>query len=430
MDLLSEAALLEVAQLKKTLKKSKKETHKLHANGLGDGVGSQLKVPDEQQDKTTGTNEGTGTIPGVPDVPKYQSESKNESWGNSKDCDSNDDESDDVSNDDDDVGSDDDGDNEESDSEKTDSDKDENLNLNLNNDEEEEYVHTPENYEFSDDDEEYEELYNDVNVRLKDVEHEEEGKGDTEMADAGRDDGTQQTTYEQIKDDEHVILTTFHDTQKTEVPLKSSSISSNFANQFLNLYNAPPVDNEVMFMINVKVRHEEPSTQAPSLLTIPITVILKTSTAAAPIIPLTILPITPLPQQSTPTPALTTETTTTSIHVLLDFSSLFRFDQRVSALEKELSQFKQSDHYAQLLTTIKSQIHAMVDDHLGIRLGDSIQEAFRSYTTEFKKKAQAERKRYIDLVENSVKDIIKDEVKNQLPRILPKEVSKFATPVI
>ncbi|GJV08711.1 hypothetical protein Tco_1346367 [Tanacetum coccineum] len=179
MDLLSEATLLEAAQLKKTLKKSKRETHKLHASGSGDGVGSQPKVPDEQQDKTTGTNEGTDTIPGVLDVPKYQSESKNESWGNSKDDYSNDGESDNVSNDDDDDGnSDADGDNEASDSEKTDSDKDDNPNLNQNDDDEEEYVRTPENYEFSDDDEEYEELYKDVNVRLKDAEHKEEGKGD------------------------------------------------------------------------------------------------------------------------------------------------------------------------------------------------------------------------------------------------------------
>nr|GEW57544.1 hypothetical protein [Tanacetum cinerariifolium] len=251
----------------------------------GDGVGSQPKNPDKQQDKTTGTNEGTGTIPGVPDVPKYQSESENESYRNSEDDDRNDD--------DDDV----------------DSDVDE------------EYIYTPKNYEFSGDDEEYEELYKDVNVRLKDVKHEEEGKGDAEMTNIGHEDGTQQTTYEHVKDDEDLILTIVH--------------------------------------------HDEPSTQTPSLLTIPVIVIPKTSTAAAPIIPPTILPITPLPQQSTSTPTLTTETTTTSINSLPDFSSLFRFDQRVPA----------------------------------------------SYTTEFKKKAQAKKKRYTDLVENSMKDINKDEVK-------------------
>nr|GEY20667.1 hypothetical protein [Tanacetum cinerariifolium] len=39
MDLLSDVALLKAAQLKKTLKKSKLDTHKLHASGSGDGVG-------------------------------------------------------------------------------------------------------------------------------------------------------------------------------------------------------------------------------------------------------------------------------------------------------------------------------------------------------------------------------------------------------
>ncbi|GJS61247.1 putative reverse transcriptase domain-containing protein [Tanacetum coccineum] len=79
MDLLSNVALLEATQLKKTLKKNKLESHKLHVSGSGDGVGSQPKVPDEQEDKITGTDEGTGTKLGVPDVPKYLSESENKS---------------------------------------------------------------------------------------------------------------------------------------------------------------------------------------------------------------------------------------------------------------------------------------------------------------------------------------------------------------
>ncbi|GJS68645.1 retrovirus-related pol polyprotein from transposon TNT 1-94 [Tanacetum coccineum] len=251
-------------------------------------------VPNEQEDKTIGIDEGTGTKPRVPDVPKYLSESENEYWG---DC-SDDDDSDEVTKDDeeDDVESDADDDKEASDSEKTDSDEDENLNLNQNDDEEEEkeedYVRTPDSFEFNDNDEEYEELYKDMNV------------------------STQQTKYEQVKDDEHVTLTTVHDTQKTEGPMQSSSVSSDFANQFLNLDNVQPTDTEVVSMMNVKVRHEEPSTQTPTLHNIPIT------------------------------------------------------------------------------------------------------------------KAKDERKRYIDLVEKSVKEIIKDEVKNQLPEILPKEISDYATPVI
>ncbi|GKC79925.1 hypothetical protein Tco_1130699, partial [Tanacetum coccineum] len=96
MDLLSEASLLEAAQLKKALKKSKQDTHILHASGSCDGVGSKPKVPDASQDKKTGTNEETDN-----------------------DDDSNDDDSDD------DVESNADGDNEASDSERTDEDEDE-----------------------------------------------------------------------------------------------------------------------------------------------------------------------------------------------------------------------------------------------------------------------------------------------------------------
>nr|GEW54733.1 uncharacterized mitochondrial protein AtMg00810-like [Tanacetum cinerariifolium] len=239
MDLLSNVALLEAAQLKKTLKKSTLETYKLHASGLG-----------------------------VPDVPKYLSKSEKEYWGDIGD----DDDSDEVTKDDDDVDSYVDDEKVASDNEKTNSDEDMNPNLNQNDDEEEEYeeeyVRTPDSVEFTNDDEEYEELYKDVNISLQDTEHQEEWKGDAEMTNVGRDESTQQTTYEKIKDDEHVILTTVHDIQKTEVPLQSSHDSSDFANHFLNLDNVSPIDTEVVFMMNVKVFHDEPSTLTPPLLNI------------------------------------------------------------------------------------------------------------------------------------------------------------------
>nr|GEW34877.1 hypothetical protein [Tanacetum cinerariifolium] len=229
----------------------------------GDGVGSQPKVLDEQKDKTTSTDEGTGTKPGDPD----------------------DDDNDDV---DSNVG----GNKEASDSEKTDSDGDENPNLNQNDDKEEEYED-----------------------ELKETEHEEERKGDEKMTNVGRNDGTQQTTYDKVKDDEHVILTTVLDTQKTKVPLQSSSVSSKFASQFLNVDNVSPANNEVFSMMTLKVRHKEPSTQTPALLNIPVTVIPKTLTVTESTIPPIIPPITHVPQQSipTPTPTPTTATTTTLI---------------------------------------------------------------------------------------------------------------------
>nr|GEV59095.1 hypothetical protein [Tanacetum cinerariifolium] len=199
-----------VSKKKAPTKKSKMETHKLHASSSGNGVDSQTKVPDEQQDKITGTNKGTGTKLGVPDVPKDQYENENESWGNSKDDANNNDDSDDVSNDDDDddnVDSDVDGDNEASDSEKTYYDEDDNPNLNQYEDKEEEYkeeyVRTPENYKFTDDE---------INSLMK---------------------------------------------------------KKNMRN-----YNPSPADTEIISMMNIDVHHEEPSTQTPPLLTIPVTILL------------------------------------------------------------------------------------------------------------------------------------------------------------
>ncbi|GKG14623.1 hypothetical protein Tco_0354223, partial [Tanacetum coccineum] len=65
---------------------------------------------------------------------------------------------------------------------------------------------------------------------------------------------------------------------------------------------------------------------------------------------------------TTPTLVPTTEPTTSSIHALPDFTSLFRFDQRVSALEQELSQVKQIDHSAQILSQIPKADYEYLDE--------------------------------------------------------------------
>nr|GEW24124.1 hypothetical protein [Tanacetum cinerariifolium] len=176
MNLLSDVALLEAAQLKKVLKRSKQDTHIPHKSGSN------------------------------------SFESENESWEESGDDSKDDDISDDDDNDDD--GDDDGGDNVSKD-ERTESDDDENLNLNKNDDDEEE---------------EYDEGYEEECKReVEEVEQEDEGKGDVEKIIDGHDDVTQETTYEQVKDDEHVTLTTVCDIQKTKVPLQSSYVSSDFA---------------------------------------------------------------------------------------------------------------------------------------------------------------------------------------------------------
>nr|GFB62105.1 hypothetical protein [Tanacetum cinerariifolium] len=172
MDLLSDATLLEAAQVKDALKKSKKESHMLHLGGSGDGAGSQPKVLDESEHKTTRDSGDDG---------------------------SNDDDSDEVTKDDDkdDVESDAYKDKEASDNEKTDYDEDENLNVNQNDDEEEEHeeecVRTPNSFEFNDDEEEYNELYKDVDVKWLDAECEKERKGDAEMTDVVKNDSQERS---------------------------------------------------------------------------------------------------------------------------------------------------------------------------------------------------------------------------------------------
>ncbi|GJV45091.1 hypothetical protein Tco_1429627 [Tanacetum coccineum] len=60
LTVLSEVALSEADQMKLATKRSKKEFHSSHASGSGDGVDIQSKVPDEQQHTVSGTNEGAG----------------------------------------------------------------------------------------------------------------------------------------------------------------------------------------------------------------------------------------------------------------------------------------------------------------------------------------------------------------------------------
>ncbi|GJY96854.1 hypothetical protein Tco_0513764 [Tanacetum coccineum] len=73
IELLSEAASLEEAQLKKAIKRSKRETNIHQACGSSEGVDLESEVPDEQKGKSIDTSEGTGLKPRVPDVTKADS---------------------------------------------------------------------------------------------------------------------------------------------------------------------------------------------------------------------------------------------------------------------------------------------------------------------------------------------------------------------
>nr|GEU81767.1 hypothetical protein [Tanacetum cinerariifolium] len=216
-------------------------------------------------------------------------------------------------------------------------------------------------------DEEYrkinEEMYYDVNMKLKDAELDDKDKGNEEMADSTQvnDEHTleqiavvhveinPEAVSAQVQDVAQAISTVILITQNetTDVPPSSSShsVSSNYGSIFLNLKNLQSAKTEIISMLDVKVQHEVLSFQTSTLLTVPIIVIpepfiikqsiIVTSTLAT-TIPLVLPPFFPTLHQSTPIPTPTTIEATTSTPAVPKSKTLSAIHLRVSDLEKKV----------------------------------------------------------------------------------------------
>ncbi|GJZ30186.1 hypothetical protein Tco_0575233 [Tanacetum coccineum] len=342
LNVLSEVALSEAAQLKEATKRSKKDFHISQASGSGNGTDFESRVPDEQHLKTTGADEGT----------KEDEDDDNDSEDKSDDSENEDDGSDgnDDDDDDDDDANDDDnqeGDDTNDDDEKTNSDRtasdiiktpvqeeeyDDEFNI-----EEGEKIDDEETMDDEEDDEVTKELYKDVNVNL--------GNEDTEMINADQGGSEQQNVsqesgFEQVEEDAHVILTPVLDTQKADEPVQSSSVSSNFTSKLLNLENPSPADNEIASLMETSARH------------------------------------------AMAVPEITSGFTTTipPPHI-------------VTNLKKDLSEIKQVDQYAQAL----SSIPAIVDRYIDNKLKEAINKAIQLNNLDCRQEAQDEKNEYIGL---------------------------------
>ncbi|GJS17217.1 hypothetical protein Tco_0411689 [Tanacetum coccineum] len=319
IELLSEVALTKEAHMKEVRQKSMRDFHMTHPIGSGTFTEIPLSV---EKIKPSVTSEETGDKPGVPDENKKEYE-------------------------DDEV------------------------------DKEEEFVKTPSDRTPTDDeDETYVEskvedkakgvedekmdyttslLYDDVDVRLNNPFHTNDGSVQKEGTDAEITNFLQGNENLEIKHDQVIKdghVTTFTAAKKTEVLVTSSSHSSDLASKFLNFTDIPLGDAEIISPMDVPVHHEVPSTQTHTLLTIPVSVITT--------IPQSVPSFTPPPQLSTPTPPPTTKAINPQ-SALPDFASVFQFNNRVSALEKEVAELKKDD-------PLKTQVTALVDEHLDIRL--------------------------------------------------------------
>ncbi|GJX94831.1 hypothetical protein Tco_0349417 [Tanacetum coccineum] len=373
---LSEVALTEAEQLKLATKRTKTQFHSSHASGSGDGIDTQSKVPDEQQQKSFRTDERTGTKPWVPDVPIYESKSEKQSWGDSEDEDNennSDDVSDDVDdgdNDDDDGDSDDHDDDsddhdDDSDDERSKSDRDEILDLKLTNVDQTEHE---------------EEVYDDEFYKEED---------DEENMDDEEDDEVIKELYDDVnqEEDAHVTLTSVIEAQKADEPVQSSFVSSDFTRKLLNLENPSPTVNVIDSLLETSTHHATAIPEITSGFT----------TTTPPPTPF----FNPILQQQTPTFTTTTSTNPTmTLPEIPNFASIFKFDQRVSAFESEMSEFKQTNQFAEVV----SSILGIVDTYLTSKMKEAVD---------------------VD-VDSTMKTIIKDQVKTQVSKIMPK-IEKYVT---
>ncbi|GJR27077.1 hypothetical protein Tco_1103309 [Tanacetum coccineum] len=371
IDLLSEVALAEKAQLKEVRKKSLRDFHKTHPSGSGTLAEKPLSV---EKITPTVTSEGTGDKPGVPDVTENdstESESDEEQVSDSEQ------------------------------DEESDDDNQEEEEVDQENEYEDDEIQSDEDKGMEDTTNQFDD---DVDARLEEPtqtgKEVVQGEGaDVEMNEAQQGNENLETTQEQVVDDAHVTITTV--TKKTEVPVTSSSRSSDLASKFLNFSDIPQADAEIVSPLDVHVHHEVPRTQAPTLLTIPVSVITESSPVLTNI-PQSSQTFTPPPILTTPTPPPTIETTN-PLSTLPDFASVFRFNDRITTLEKEVAKLKKDPLHTQVTT--------LVDEHLDTRLGET-------------------REEFMNFLSESLTARIKEQVKDQLPQILPKEVSNFAPPVI
>nr|GEW67142.1 hypothetical protein [Tanacetum cinerariifolium] len=373
LETLLEIALSEAEQMKITTKRRKTQFHVSHVSN-------------------SGAHEGTSFKLGILDAPKYGSDDEQISWKSSDEDDDDEDTADDNADDEDDDGQDDDNEYTE-----LDNDGDEFVHPKLSTfdeqekrdeklDEEEEgsdlRVQTPSHFESTDDvtqgdnveeekldevkineEKEVNELYNDVNINL-------EGR-DIEMTDALLPN----VKATQVIKDTHVIMTAV----TLEVQQQSSSVSSGFISNMLN----PNPDVGIDSILNLNI-------DSTSLIDV-----LVTTHDEIPSLFVTTLPplytplINPLQQTSVFTPIITPST---SLQNFPTFGSLFKFENRVKALEDDFSEFKQTNLFAEAVSLIPS----IVDTYLANKMNEAVKTA------------------------NIIKEQVKVQVKEQVSKILPR----------
>ncbi|GKB05713.1 hypothetical protein Tco_0833908, partial [Tanacetum coccineum] len=100
--------------------------------------------------------------------------------------------------------------------------------------------------------------------------------------------------------------------------------------------------------------------------------------------------------------------------------SLFKFEDRVKALEDDFLEFKKTNLFAEAV----SSIPGIVDKYLANQMNEAVKAAVQLQSDRLREEAQAENEDFINKIDENIKKIIKDQVKvqvkEQVTKILPR----------
>ncbi|GJZ35547.1 hypothetical protein Tco_0581364, partial [Tanacetum coccineum] len=315
----------------------------------------------------SGVHKGDGVTPGVPDVPNYESDDEQISWKSSEEED--DDEVNVSEHDDDD------------DDERIESDNDG-----------EDFVHP----KFSTHDDEA--MQEEVNEK------------------DSFDPRVQTPSHVESKDDKD------DDEEVQGVNIEGEAMdeaANNKEDEGNELYRDMNVNLEGR---DVEMTDDQPTnvqtTQVTSLVDVLVTTI-----AEPPLVFATTLPLPPTPlithmqQTLVPTPTIVPSS---SLQDLPNFGSLFGFDHRLKTLETDFSEFKQTNQFAEAV----SSILGIVDAYLANKMNEAVKIVVQLQSDRLRDEDQAENEDFINKLDDNIKKIIKDQVKEQVKaqvsKILPR----------
>ncbi|GKE00796.1 hypothetical protein Tco_1388779 [Tanacetum coccineum] len=221
-------------------------------------------------------------------------------------------------------------------------------------------------------------LYRDLNINLE--------RSDAEMTDA--------QAYQDTKDT-HVTLITM----PPVVQHQSSFVSLELVSKFIN----PSPDTSIDSFLNQ-------DTQSDTLVNVLVLVAAETPSSVTTIPQPHIPNIQPL--QQTPTSTTTTTNPIMTLPEISNFTSLFQFDQRVSALESEMSEFRQTSQFAKAV----SSIPGIVDTYLASKMKEAVDVAVHLQTNKLREEAQAKNQEFLNKIDSTMQEIIKEQVQSQVSK--------------